>query len=150
VRDKAAAAHRLVGVGVADLEDCADVLTFAFEEAALRKARLLAIHAWHAPQAGITWPGDRFPPPGLHAAAADAARQLMLLMDKWREKYPDVPVSEEVVHAHPGRALAALSARADPVVIGGHASHHRLRGLGSVRYAVLNHAHGPIAIVPSS
>ena len=51
VRDKAAAAHRLVGVGVADLEDCADVLTFAFEEAALRKAHLLAIHAWHAPQA---------------------------------------------------------------------------------------------------
>jgi nucleotide-binding universal stress UspA family protein len=150
VRVRAAAAHRLVGVGVGDLEDCAYALTVAFEEAALRKARLMAIHAWHAPHASVTWPGDRFPPPGLHAAAADAAHQLTLLMDQWREKYPDVPVSEDVVHGHPGRALAGLSARADLVVIGRHASHPSLRGPGSVRHAVLNRAYGPIAIVPSS
>jgi nucleotide-binding universal stress UspA family protein len=118
VRDQAAAVHRLVGVGVGDLEDCADALAFAFEEAALRKARLMAIHAWHAPDASVTWPGDRFLPPGLHAAAADAARQLTSLMDQWREKYPDVPVSEDVVRGHLGRALAGLSARADLVVIG--------------------------------
>jgi hypothetical protein len=43
-----------------------------------------------------------------------------------------------------------LSARADQVVIGRHASHPGLRGLSSVRHTVLNHAHGPIAIVPSS
>jgi len=54
------------------------------------------------------------------------------------------------VHGHPGRALAGLSVRADLVVIGRHASHPGLRGPGSVRHAVLNHAHGPIAIVPSS
>ena len=150
VRDEAAAGHRLVGVGVGDLEDCAGVLTFAFEQAALRQARLMAIHAWHAPQASITWAGDRFPPAGLHVAAAGAARQLTLLMDQWRAKYPDVPVSEEVIHGHPGRALAALSARADLVVISRHASHPGLRGLSSVRHAVLNHAHGPIAVVPAS
>ena len=63
MRDEAAAAHRLVGVGVGDLEDCADALTFAFEEAALRKARLMAIHAWHAPQDGTFWAGDRSRPP---------------------------------------------------------------------------------------
>jgi len=59
-------------------------------------------------------------------------------------------VSEDVVHGHPGRALAGLSVRADLVVIGKHASHPGLRGPGSVRHAALNHAHGPIAIVPSS
>ena len=150
VRDEAAALHRLVGVGVGDLGDCADALTFAFEEAALRQARLLAIHAWRAPQASVTWAGDRFPPPGLHVAAAGVARQLTLLMDRWREKYPDVPVSEDVVHGHPGQALAGLSARADLVVIGRHGSHPGLRGPGSVRYAVLNHAHGPVAVVPAS
>jgi nucleotide-binding universal stress UspA family protein len=149
VRDEAAAVHRLVGVGVGDLEDCADALTFAFEQAALRRARLMAIHAWHAPQASITWAGDPFPPPGLHAAAANAARQLTLLMDQWREKYPGVPVTEDVVYGHPGRALAGLSARADLVVIGRRARRPGLRGPGSVRHAVLNHAHGPIAVVPA-
>jgi nucleotide-binding universal stress UspA family protein len=152
VRDEAAAGHRLVGVGVGvgGLEDSAGALTFAFEEAALHQARLIAIHAWRAPQDGVFWAGDRFPPSGLPAAAAGVARQLTLLMDGWREKYPDVPVSEDVVHGHPGRALAGLSARADLVVIGRHASRPGLRGPGSVRHAVLNHAHGPIAVVPAS
>jgi nucleotide-binding universal stress UspA family protein len=149
VRGEIAAVHRLVGVGLGDLDNCADTLAFAFDEAALHKAKLLAIHAWHAPQDGIFWAGHRFPPPGLHVAAAYAARQLTLLLDSWREKYPDVPVSNNVVHGHPGRALAGLSARADLVVIGRHTSHPGLPGPGSVRHAVLNHAHGPIAVVPS-
>jgi nucleotide-binding universal stress UspA family protein len=149
VRGETATVQRLVGAGLGDLDNCADTLAFAFEEAALRKAKLVAIHAWHAPQDGIVWAGDRFPPPGLHVAAAQAARQLTLLLDGWREKYPGIPVSNNVVHGHPGRALADLSARADLVVIGRHTSHPRLPGPGSVRHAVLNHAHGPIAVVPS-
>ena len=112
VREETAAVHRLVGVGVGDLDDCADSLAFAFEEAALHKASLKAIHAWHAPQASISRAGTPYPPPALHAAAADAARELTLLLDRWQEKYPDVPVSQDVMHGHPGRALADLSARA--------------------------------------
>ena len=46
VRDLLPAASGLVGVGMGDLEDCADLLTFAFDEASLRKAAVLAIHAW--------------------------------------------------------------------------------------------------------
>jgi nucleotide-binding universal stress UspA family protein len=146
VRDETAAVHRLIGVGVGDLDSCADALAFAFEEAALRKAHLMAIHAWHTPQTEISRAGAPFPPPGLRAAEADAARHLAGLLDSWREKYPDVPVSREVVHGHPGRALGGLSARADLVVLGRHPG---LPGPGSVRHAVLNHAHGPVAIIPS-
>src|SRR4029077_10625830 len=47
IRDEAPSPHGLVGVGVADLDTCGDALTFAFEEASLRKASLLAVHAWH-------------------------------------------------------------------------------------------------------
>ena len=108
---------------------------------------MLAIHAWHAPQAGISRTGTFYPPPALHIAAAGAARELALLLERWREKYPGVPVSQDVVHGHPGRALAGLSARADLVVIGRHPG---LPGPGSVRHAVLNHAHGPVAVVPSA
>jgi len=149
VLDETVAARRLVGVGVGDPDDCAGTLAFAFEEAALRQAGLIAIHAWHAPQAGTIWAGNQYPP-GLQIAAAAAARQLTLLMDTWRQKYPDVPVRHDVVHGHPGRALGDLSARADLVVIGRHATHSGLQCPGSVRHAVLNHAHGPVAIVPSS
>ena len=47
-------------------------------------------------------------------------------------------------------ALIGLSARADLVVIGRHDRHPGLQGPGSVRHAVLNHPHGPVAVVPSS
>ena len=82
--------------------------------------------------------------------AADAGRHLTALLDEWRAKYPDVPVSQEVVHGHPGRALVGLSARADLVVVGRHAKHPGLPGAGSVWHSVLNHAHGPVATIPSA
>ena len=150
VRDGAAAVHRHVGVGIGHLDGRADLLTFAFEEAALRKATLVAIHAWHVPRSGISRAGTASQVPGADAAEAAAARRLEGLLGGWREKYPGVPVSQDVVRGHPGRALAGLSARADLTVIGRHAEHRGLPGPGSVRHAVLNHALGPIAVVPSS
>jgi nucleotide-binding universal stress UspA family protein len=150
VRDETAVTQRQVGIGIGDLDHCADSLTFAFEEASLRQASLLAIHAWQAPQADISRAGEVFTGADSHVLQAEAARQLEGLLTEWREKYPDVPVSQDVVHGHPGRALVGLSARADLVVLGRHAEHPGRPGLGSVRHAVLNHAHGPVAVVPSS
>jgi nucleotide-binding universal stress UspA family protein len=149
IRDVPTPAHGLVGVGVGDLEHSAAPLTFAFEEASLRKASLVAIHAWHRPQADISRAGEAVAPPSAKSARADADRHLAGLLDEWKAKYPDVAVSQEVVHGHPGRALVGLSARADLVVIGRHTRHPGLQGPGSTRHAVLNHAHGPIAVVPS-
>ena len=59
-------------------------------------------------------------------------------------------VSQEVVHGHPGRALVGLSARADLVVIGRTRQPLRLPGRGSIRHALLSHAHGPVVTVPSA
>ena len=145
VRDESPAPHQLIGVGVADTESCRDALTFALEEASLRHAGLHAIHSWHTPQSEITRAGP-VPTESGAEAAADAASQLASLLDECRAKYPDVKVTHEVVHGHPGRALAGLSARADLVVIGRRPG---TPGPGSVRHALLNHAHGPVAIVPS-
>jgi nucleotide-binding universal stress UspA family protein len=64
--------------------------------------------------------------------AASHASCPVALLDDWRAKYPDVPVSQEVVHGHPGRALVGLSARADLVVIGRHAKHPGLPGAVTV------------------
>jgi nucleotide-binding universal stress UspA family protein len=150
LREETSAARRQVGVGVADLDGCGDSLTFAFEEASLRQASLMAIHAWHTPQADISRAGEAFTPAEPHAAEAEVARQLEALLDSWRGKYPDVPVSQDVVHGHPGRTLVGLSARADLVVVGRRAEHPERPGPGSVRHALLNHAHGPVAVVPSA
>jgi nucleotide-binding universal stress UspA family protein len=147
VRDEPPGPHRLVGVGIGDPDHSSDALTFAFEEASLRQASLTAVHSWHAPQTDISRAGQLSAAPEQQAVAADAGRHLTALLDEWRAKYPDVSVSQEVVHGHPGRALAGLSARADLVVIGRHSGH---QGPGSVRHAVLNHAHGPVVTVPSA
>jgi nucleotide-binding universal stress UspA family protein len=147
VREETAAAQRQIGVGVGGTEGNTAALTFAFEEAALRKASLVVVHAWHVPQADMSRAGDQFTAPGRDALETEAGRQLEAMLKDWQEKYPDVPVSHEVVHGHPGRVLAGLSARADLVVLGRHAVHH---SPGAVIHAVLNHAHGPVVTVPSS
>lgn len=88
----------------------ADSLTFAFEEASPRQASLMAIHALHTPKTAISRAGSASPVPGLAAIEAEAARQLARLLDNWRKKYPDVPVSQAVEYGHPGPALVGLSA----------------------------------------
>lgn len=148
-REETMAVHRKVVVGVHDPDASAAALEFAFREAALRKAGLLAVHA-------VSW---SLPPmisvgklTGEQRAALDALREqpetiarLDAVLAQWRGKHPDVEASWEAVHAHPARVLAGASARADLVVLG------RPRAgiaAGSVIHGVLGHAHGPVAIVP--
>ena len=150
VRDGTAAVHRRVGIGIGDLDACADSLSFAFEEAALRKVSLVAIHARHMLQFGVPRAGTASPVPDTDAADAEDAALLQGLLDKWRHEYPEVRVSQDIIRSHPGRALVGLSARADLVVIGRHAKHPGPQGPGSVRHAVLSHALGPVVVVPSS
>jgi nucleotide-binding universal stress UspA family protein len=150
VRDVPPSPHHHVGVGLGDLDNCTAALKFAFEEAAQRKASLTVVHAWDAPQAAISRAGESFTGPDLRHVEEEAYNRLGGLLDSWRDEYEDVQVSLDVVHGHPARALVGLSARADLVVIGRHASHHELPGPGAVRHAVLNHAHGPIITVPSA
>jgi nucleotide-binding universal stress UspA family protein len=145
VREGASSAHRQVGIGIGDLENSAS-LTFAFEEAALRKASLIAVHSWHLPDSDVSRAGSFFTGPQSYVAETETAKRLEQLLDNWRAKYPDVPVSQDVVHGHPGRALVGLSARADLVVLGRRPAHH---GAASVMHAVLSHAHGPVVTVPS-
>jgi nucleotide-binding universal stress UspA family protein len=141
VREETTAAQREVAVGIRDPEDAQGALAFAFEEAALRGAELLVVHAW-------PWI-----PPGLHAKAdpelisATAREQLEDMLSAWQEKYPTVTVFPEVVQSHPARVLASLSARADLTVIG----KRTVPGLaiGSIRNVLLSYAHGPVAVVPS-
>jgi nucleotide-binding universal stress UspA family protein len=150
VREETTAAHRQVGVGISDPAHSAAALAFAFEEAALRKTSLIAVHAWDSPRGEIGFSAQAPTEPGARALEEQAVRRLENVLAEWQVKYPDVQVSHDFVRSHPGRALAGLSARADLVVIGRHATRALVPGPGAVRHAVLNHAHGPVATVPSS
>jgi nucleotide-binding universal stress UspA family protein len=148
VREENMAVHREVVVGVRDLDQPA-AIGFAFAEASLRKARLRAVHAWQLflPEMRLT--GTERPGAAAEEVTAEVAEWLADLLSFWSEKYPDVEIVEDVVHAPPARILVASSARADLTVVGrntGRDSSHA--GADPVLHAMLNHAHGPIAVVP--
>jgi nucleotide-binding universal stress UspA family protein len=149
VRQATMAVHQEVAVGIRDPDDAGQALTFAFEEAAVRHADLVVIRAWYwfpsalrAPAAASDALEAPFHPEQI---SADAAAGLSAALDRWRDKYPDVPVRCDVIHGHPARVLANYSARADLLVIGRHDS----SSIGSILHVLLAHARGPVAVVPS-
>ncbi len=131
VRGKAGAVHRQIVVGVRDPREATEAVAFAFEEAALRGGNLVAVHSSH------------------HAGDEQEAAALAETLSGWRDKYPAVTARPEITGGHAGQVLAEYSARADLVVIGRHGEIGGVRhAIGSAPHTVLNHAHGPVAVVP--
>jgi nucleotide-binding universal stress UspA family protein len=150
-REETMAVHREIVVGVHDPDQSAAALAFAFEEANLRNARLMAVYAWawSLPSTGSV--GTLTPQERAVMSSSDirayAATRLESVLSKWQENYPAVQAGWEIVHAHPARALIGASARADLVVLGRHATGS---SVGSITHPVVGHAHGSVAIVPGS
>jgi nucleotide-binding universal stress UspA family protein len=123
---------------------------FAFAEAELRKAPLVALHAWTTWNAPMPAPREATTPyanpPG--ALAEEEERLLSEALAGCRERYPDVVVKHRVVRGGTREALIEASRSAQLVVVGA-----RGRGgfagllLGSVSQALLHHAHCPVAVV---
>ncbi len=152
VREETSIVHREVVVGIRDPHDVTATLPFAFEEAALRGATLVAVHAWYwspSPFGDLGGRETTAHPADPEKVWADASQPLAETLRRWREKYPAVPVREEIVHGHPARVLASYTARADVVVIGRHGGHDTGPAIGAVQHGVLSHAHGPVIIVPA-
>jgi nucleotide-binding universal stress UspA family protein len=64
VRDPVPVRSGQVAVGIGDPDDGDSALTFAFEEARLRKVGLMAVHACYLPQASLSRAGSAWPLPG--------------------------------------------------------------------------------------
>lgn len=126
---------------------------FAFAEASLRGAPLLALHAWS------TWtepahhgPGN--PPPtvlyDVDRLRGEEEQLLAEALSGHLPRYPDVTVRRRLVHDRARPALIEASESAQLVVVGA-----RGRGgfagllLGSVSQALLHHAHCPVTVVRS-
>ncbi|SFY47188.1 universal stress protein [Streptomyces sp. F-1] len=123
---------------------------FAFAEASVRGADLLALHVWNA------W-SERVPegPDDQLRIVVDVDRlreEEQRLLDEtlspWRTRYPGVAVEQRLVRSRIRPALIEASRDAQLVVAGA-----RGRGgfggllLGSVSQALLQHAHCPVAVV---
>lgn len=123
---------------------------FAFAEAALRDAPLVALHTWTTWNAPMPAPQDpSMPyanPPG--ALAEGEERLSSEALAGHQERYPGVRVEHKVVHGGTRESLIEASRSAQLMVVGA-----RGRGgfagllLGSVSQALLHHAHCPVAVV---
>ncbi|MGQ5637892.1 MULTISPECIES: universal stress protein [unclassified Streptomyces] len=124
---------------------------FAFAEASMRGADLLALHVWN------TWNERAYEGPGdpLNMVVVDIDRlreeEQRLLDDTlspWQTRYPQVTVERRLVRSRIRPALIEASHDAQLVVAGA-----RGRGgftgllLGSVSQALLHHAHCSVAVV---
>ena len=151
VREETSADRGEIAVGIGSPDDADSILTFAFEEAALRDATLVAVHSWHRFPAALGGSAGDGSGHSAHReqAAAEASVILAEALGGLREKYPSVPVRQEVLRDHPAKALAGYSAHADLVVIGRCGAGGPGHAVGAVRHGLLSHAHGPVAVVPA-
>lgn len=140
---------RPVLVGVAGDKCADDVVAFAFEEAALRGAPLLAMRVWgrfDAEQVDVplqTWE---------EAALAEADLSLCEALSGWSKKYPDVVVSRVIHHGlDVALPLVTASRTAQLAVVGGsHHGHPAWPALASVSRFLIRRAHCPVAVVPGT
>jgi nucleotide-binding universal stress UspA family protein len=137
-----------VVVGVDGSAVSESAIDFAFAAASLRGRGLVVVHAWSQP--------DPFVDEAYAVLSEASTRQtearlaVSESLAGWREKYPDVEITEVIADGHPVDALLAeaSAARAALVVVGS-----RGRGgfagllLGSVSRGVLHHATCPVAVV---
>lgn len=138
-------------VGVQDTDEAGvPVLDFAFRTAAARGATLRAVRAWALP--------TPFAFGSAEMAAADEAGGLepwhkRLLADAvrpFRERYPQVPVVEQVEIGGAAEVLLSAGGRAGLLVVGRRMREGGLWRVGAVAHAVLHHAGVPVAVVPHS
>jgi nucleotide-binding universal stress UspA family protein len=139
---------RPIVVGV-DEDRAAAVLPVAFELAHRFSVPLIALRAWaprHQP-GGVIIPivmdRDQFGRAEGECLSADLA--------PWRQRYPDVKVTEVVEQAKPSRSLTHHAGDAQLVIVGrSHRGRVASALLGSTNLNLLHHSPVPVAICPMS
>ncbi|MGW2648007.1 universal stress protein [Streptomyces sp. NPDC001393] len=146
----AEAAGRDVVVGQhGDAEDSAATLRFAFETAAARGAAVRAVRAWTLPPVFAYSPGSLRLLDDAGGLEPYEQQALTEALRPWRERFPQVPVAEQVEMGSAGQVLLSAAGRAQLMVVGRRA--HRMAvgaRIGSVAHGMLHHAECPVAVVP--
>ncbi|WP_406200761.1 universal stress protein [Streptomyces europaeiscabiei] len=143
----AATPFRPVVLGFDIESPCEEVIEFAFAAAARRGTSLRVVHGWNPPPYyayGLSADLE------LHRALARReTTALTEMLRPWREKHPDVEVTEESHYGTPGHHLVDASREASLVVVGRRIRRNPFGAhIGPVTHAVLHHATAPVAVVP--
>jgi nucleotide-binding universal stress UspA family protein len=143
-----------VVVGIDSSAQSAQVLSFAFEEAAARGVGLLAVHVWSVPEMsalsfGTVW--SRSPATARTQLHEAAERVLGEALVGWPQKYPEVEVKRLTVHGDDpaDTLLETAGAVAAGLVVVGRRGRGGFAGklLGSVSHAVAAHARASVAVI---
>ncbi len=130
-------------------EDSAGTLRFAFETAAACGAPVRAVRAWALPPVFAYSPGSLRLLDEAGGPVPFERKALSTALAPWRERFPDVPVTEHVEMGSAGEVLLSASAGARLTVVGRRAHRSAVGSrLGSVADAVIHHAPCPVAVVP--
>ncbi|AWE48518.1 universal stress protein [Streptomyces nigra] len=122
------------------------VLSFAFDEARRREATLTVVAGWNLPPSYVYRLAAGVDP--REEMSRERAAALTEVLRPWREKYPDVEVTERSRLGSPANHLIDAARDASLVVVG-----RRVRRspvgihIGAVTHAVMHHATAPVAVV---
>ncbi|MFF5486476.1 universal stress protein [Streptomyces virginiae] len=132
-----------------DVDESRAVLGFAFEAAAARGATLRVVRAWSLPPVYGYGPGSMWLAEQLGGAEPYEKVAMEQALEPWREKFPEVPVIEQVRTGNAGQVLLSAAAGAELLVVGRRIRHCPVgTHIGSVAQAALHHAPCPVAVVP--
>jgi nucleotide-binding universal stress UspA family protein len=150
VREEPGRADGPVVVGIDESDGSGHALDVAFEEAALRGAGIVVLHAYQPDVRtwGLDLPPDVEDEGVRRTAESD---RLTAIVAPWRDKYPTVQVDVAAVEGQTAARLVDASATAQLIVVGS-----RGRGgfagllLGSVGLHLLHHSGCPVLIARDS
>lgn len=138
-----------VVVGIDGTATGETAIGFAFHEASIRRAGLLAVHVWN----DLVVPGThRLENPLLDPERIEQQEREVLAerLAGWADKYPDVPVRQILVKGRAVPCLREYAEHAQLLVVGSHG-----RGgfvgmlLGSTSHALVIHSAAPVVVVRS-
>ncbi|MFD7445950.1 universal stress protein [Streptomyces sp. NPDC059909] len=130
-------------------EDSAAVLGFAFETAAAHGAAVRAVRAWSLPALYAYSPGSMRLADEAGGLEPYEKKALEQALAPWRERFPDVPVTEHVEIGSAGQVLLSVTSGARLLVVGRRSGRSPVgTRIGSVAHAALHHAPCPVAVVP--
>jgi nucleotide-binding universal stress UspA family protein len=139
--------YRDIVLGLDTDHPCDDLIEFAFAAARRCGATLRVIHTFSVPPGYAT--ADRVVPPPGPGLLAEHEHAVVATLHPWREKFPEVAVTETVVEGRAGTELIRAASRAALVVVGRRIRDSRLGPhTGQVTHAVLHRAGCPVAVVP--